>query len=516
MSSYSEFARTVADIEQRKGDAIARGQAQRGQAWGSAIANIGEIVSAIPKQRAELERAKQQAQLTDLELKKGAREEQDAARAQAKQQQLQGIFQQYGEDIDGAITAVRQVDPVLGLDLAKRANDSKTAALTYKENTLKGKQQELEFMGSLLGGVTDQASYTQGLYTAKQAGLDVSQLPGDYEQAKTHIDSLRQGTETGRKQVDQQLKAMQEERARLTAEAAMHNQDVDNARQDTRNQQIADHEKVLEQQGAQRNAIAQQRANRLAASGGSGGAAGGLDPDAVEYTATQYRILGPNGIPTRIEGADRVKILNTAARQAKSLGQSPAQAIQKQFRFKSDAASLTQIDKMHSAAQAFETKANAQADLVASLSQKVGRSDWPLINGVIVSGKQATGNTDAHLFANALLTFTNEYAKIIAGSTGAAGADVASRQDAAQLISTALNKGTLQKTIDQMKWEMGQTLSGYDVVEKAISERMGSNTPASGAQPAPSQAAPSVGDIKTFPNGNKGRWDGHGWEQVVK
>lgn len=28
------------------------------------------------------------------------------------------------------------------------------------------------------------------------------------------------------------------------------------------------------------------------------------------------------------------------------------------------------------------------------------------------------------------------------------------------------------------------------------------------------QAAPKIGDVKSFPNGKRGRWDGQGWEQV--
>jgi len=217
------------------------------------------------------------------------------------------------------------------------------------------------------------------------------------------------------------------------------------------------------------------------------GPTGGLDPDAVAYTATQYRVLGPQGIPTRIGEIDKAHILNEAAKQAKALGQSPAQAIQKQYAFKSDAAALTKMTTMASSAEAFETKAIAQADLVRSLSAKVSRADWPLINGALISGKEMTGDTDTHLFANGLLTFTTEYAKLMEGSTGsAAGSSEGARRDAAKLISTALKNDTIQKTLDQMQWEMRQTRIGYDVVKEHITTRMG-GAPAA----APAAAAPS-------------------------
>lgn len=214
------------------------------------------------------------------------------------------------------------------------------------------------------------------------------------------------------------------------------------------------------------------------------GATGGLESDAIDYTATQYRILGPQGIPTRIGEADKVKILNAAAKQAKALGQSPAQAVQKQAAYKSDAASLTKITAMSSSAEAFETKAIAQADLVRRLSANVSRSDWPIVNGALLSGKELTGDTDTHLFANGLLTFTTEYAKLMEGSTGsAAGSSEGARRDAAKLISTALKKGTIDKTLDQMQWEMRQTREGYRATIDHITERMG------GAPAAPTPAA---------------------------
>lgn len=227
---------------------------------------------------------------------------------------------------------------------------------------------------------------------------------------------------------------------------------------------------------------------------------GGLEPDAVDYTATQYRILGPSGIPTRIGEADKTRILNTAAKQAKALGQSPAQAVQKQAAYKADASSLTKMTNMAASAEAFETKANAQAELVRSLSSKVGRTDWPLVNGALLTGKELTGDTDAHLFANGLLTFTNEYAKIMEGATGSsAGSSVSARQDATKLISKALKDDTIDKTLNQMQWEMRQTREGYRATIDHISERMG-GAPASPVVSAPI-SAPMTRTIKNSKTG---------------
>lgn len=225
------------------------------------------------------------------------------------------------------------------------------------------------------------------------------------------------------------------------------------------------------------------------------GATGGLDEGGLDLLATQYRIQGTSAIPTRISGDDRVKLINLAAKQAKALGNSPAQVIQKQYALKSDGAALTKITTMASAAEAFETKAIAQAELVRGLSAKVKRTEYPLINAALQSGREATGNTDAHLFANGLLTFTTEYAKLMEGSTGsAAGSSDAARKDAARLIGTALNNGTIDKTLDQMKWEMQQTRRGYDVVVDGITRRMG-------GAPAKPPATPAAGNTYQLVNG---------------
>lgn len=228
---------------------------------------------------------------------------------------------------------------------------------------------------------------------------------------------------------------------------------------------------------------------RASSQGPSSATDGGLSPEAVDYVATQYRILGPSGMPTRLDENQKIKVLNNAAKQVKALGQTPAVAVQRQAAFKSDGASLTKMTTMKSSAEAFETKANAQAGLVGELSSKVGRTQFPIVNDVLLSGKERIGGDEnTHLFSNALLTFTTEYAKIMEGSTGsAAGSSEGARKDAARLISIGLNNGTIQKTIAQMQWEMRQTIQGYDVTIEHITERMGGT-----AQPAAPAAAPRI------------------------
>ena len=203
------------------------------------------------------------------------------------------------------------------------------------------------------------------------------------------------------------------------------------------------------------------------------GGPGALDPGGVEYAATQYRVTMTMPALGMGNAASRTAIINTAAKQARMLGQTPAVSIQKAAAFKADTAALTQMSKMRASAEAFENKALQQADIVQDLSDKVSRTQYPVINEALLSGKaRIVGDTNTQLLFNALTTFTTEYAKIMEGSMGsvAASSDSA-RAAAAKLVSPGLNKQTLTKTLDLMRREMRLTVQGYDATIEHITQR---------------------------------------------
>lgn len=241
-----------------------------------------------------------------------------------------------------------------------------------------------------------------------------------------------------------------------------------------------------------------------------------LTDDAVRYNAAAYRVLGQRAIPTRISGADRSRIMNEAAAQSAKLGQSPVQALLRQAAYSGDSKSLANITKMRDGAEAYESKANQQADLVVALSNKVGRTNYPIINDKLLEAKQwIAGDKDTQLFYNGLVTFTTEYAKVMSGSTNSAAASTDSaRREASALVSAALSKGTLAATVAQMKREMQWTLDGYDATLAHIGERMegrGESPQAPAPEAAPANgAAPIRKPIPGIPGGEaelrNGRW----------
>lgn len=217
------------------------------------------------------------------------------------------------------------------------------------------------------------------------------------------------------------------------------------------------------------------------ASAQAAAAGGGLDEGGLDYAATQYRITGKMPALGMGKDQDRKKIINLAAQQAKELKQTPAIAIQRQAAFKADGAALTKMTQMSSAAEAYESKALAQADIVSELSDKVNRSKWPVVNAAYLAGKtEILGDKDASMLLNAITTFTSEYSKILEGATGsAAGSSDSARAAAAKLLSAKMGKGTVEGVLTLMKREMRNTVLGYDVVKQHITDRMGGTVPAS-------------------------------------
>jgi hypothetical protein len=169
------------------------------------------------------------------------------------------------------------------------------------------------------------------------------------------------------------------------------------------------------------------------------------------------------------------QVTNEAARQNKMVGQTPVAMMQKSAVYQGDQKALASLQKQAGAADAYETKALAQLDIVDGLSDQVWRTKSPLINRAILAGQtEIAGDKDATLLLNAIQTASNEYAKIMMGGTASAQAlsDSASKE-AQRLLNAGMSKGTLRGATALMRQEMGLTMNGYDAAQKHILENMG-------------------------------------------
>jgi hypothetical protein len=150
---------------------------------------------------------------------------------------------------------------------------------------------------------------------------------------------------------------------------------------------------------------------------------------------------------------------------------------------------------MSAAAESFENKALAQADMIDALSSKVSRTQYPAINAALQSGRVTLlGDTNAQQLANAVQTFTAEYAKIIEGSTGsAAGSSDSARRAAERLLNTAMSKGTMRDVLALMRREMALTVQGYGATINHITTQMGGVVPPRDEQGTTGSAPIKVG-----------------------
>jgi hypothetical protein len=235
-----------------------------------------------------------------------------------------------------------------------------------------------------------------------------------------------------------------------------------------------------------------------AAGGGGGASAGGLttgEGGGVEYAGTLTRLLGRVPVGLARSGGAATAAVNEAARQTKLLGQTPVQSFQRSALIQGDSKALANLQKMQGAADAYESKANAQLDIVDNLSDSVWRTKSPLINKAILAGQtEIAGDKDATLLLNAIQTASAEYAKIMMGGTGSAAAITDSAQKEAQkLLNVGMSKGTLRGATKLMRTEMGLTMQGYEAAIKHISENQGAAAGAAPQAPAtPQTPAPAV------------------------
>jgi len=227
--------------------------------------------------------------------------------------------------------------------------------------------------------------------------------------------------------------------------------------------------------------------NRNTAYPGTLGATyGQVFEDAVRYAQTgKYQKMGMSSKPSAkaYDTAVKTKAANIAA----SLGMTETELT---AAYKANSTAIGKLITMKSTVAAYENKAKAQIDMilngykdpvsgkqVPSLNDSVTRDNWQSVNSALVAFKIQKGDTPAKLLSNALITFSNEYAKIMAGSTGsAAGSSDSARQEAASLISTALTNGQLSDTLGLLQKEMDTTIQGYDTQIKETSGSMSVGT----------------------------------------
>lgn len=139
---------------------------------------------------------------------------------------------------------------------------------------------------------------------------------------------------------------------------------------------------------------------------------------------------------------------------------------------KADAKSLANLTKQSDMIKSFESTALKNLDMLVAQSAKVPRTDYPLINKALVSGQLQSGSPEAAKLYAIVKPFVDEYAKILSGQTGAAGASDTARKEAADIISHYLSPEQINALKPFITQELNNRTSSLTEQAASIQKRM--------------------------------------------
>jgi hypothetical protein len=197
-----------------------------------------------------------------------------------------------------------------------------------------------------------------------------------------------------------------------------------------------------------------------------------LDPEAVKTAADQFNLNGSLPPALSRNPAAVAKILDEAAKHNAAGGITGADAAVNRDANKADAKSLANLTKQSDMISSFEKTAEKNLSLMVAQSAKVPRSEIPLLNKGILTGKLEGGSTETAKYFAIVYPFTMEYAKILGGQTGAAGATDASRKEAREILSPYYSNETIKGLEPFIKQELNNRTSSNSEQIASIQKRM--------------------------------------------
>ena len=186
-----------------------------------------------------------------------------------------------------------------------------------------------------------------------------------------------------------------------------------------------------------------------------------LDENGIDYVAQDYRRNG-SSVLSRFSATDKAKVINKASELALAAGNTSEAESLRRFSIHANQIALNGLTKQEQLVDAYEKTADKQLNLLVELGRKVPKADWPFINSALMKGeKTIAGSPEANNFLSSAIATQGEFAKILSGSTSAAGATDASRREAADMISPYMSEEQLESLVPNLKREMEFRRQGY-------------------------------------------------------
>lgn len=195
-----------------------------------------------------------------------------------------------------------------------------------------------------------------------------------------------------------------------------------------------------------------------------------LTPEGQELVSTAmasgYSIPLPTFGMGAAAGKTKAEAINALAKKWKDAGISAQDGVSAMIQGKTATAGLTQLQKTYAGVAGWEESAKAQAKIALTLSNNLGRTNYPLLNRALLAGKQQIGDPRVDPLLNSVNTLAEEYAKVI-GAGNAAATDSA-RALAHSMFNTAQTQQQFQAVVDNMLKEMAGRTGG---LQTAISHQ---------------------------------------------
>jgi hypothetical protein len=222
------------------------------------------------------------------------------------------------------------------------------------------------------------------------------------------------------------------------------------------------------------------------------GAGGGVSRAQAEWVATYVEKTGT--WPTT--SGRNLALTNQVEQILAKRGVDPEKIAQAMGTFGATKSSLTAATKLRDAVRSYEGTALRNLDQATKEMHGASPSDLgPWLNNWMTTGEMQIGNTKPPAQIAAVLTFANEYAKVMSGATGAAAATEGSRREAAELFNPYFSAGQWDEAARIAKTDMGNRMRELDDNVDVITSRLGRGAPAAepGGQRRPPAAAASGG-----------------------
>jgi hypothetical protein len=179
--------------------------------------------------------------------------------------------------------------------------------------------------------------------------------------------------------------------------------------------------------------------------------------------------------------------------------------------FKADETSLTQATKLRDAVHSYEGTALRNLDQATIEMERSSPTNFgPWLNHWVMTGEMQMGDEKPPAAIASVLTFSNEYAKVMSGATGAQAATDSSRREAATILNPYFAKGQWGEASRIARTDMKNRMTELDDNVDIIKSRMGRGGQSSRGE------SPGVSTSRAAPSGEAGQYQGMSDEDILK